>query len=322
MLYQILIDPIANIIKNKSELLIIPYGQLYYIPFETLVCKHKNNTHSPDCTYLINRYIVKYHYSATLWYHDIKNKRARLNQNKYLFEFTGFAPLCLDEANEKEFDYSQIKEQYDSAQESTEYVAPLPFSGQEVNSICTLFKAIGKNANQYILENATEHMFKTSVSNSKYIHVATHGFINKLEPSFSGLLFYDYLPRHQNISPGKFNRIVEQNDGILYLNELYNLDINAELAVISACEGGNGKFENSEGIISLARGLIYSGVDNIIISLFKIPDKHTKDLMIYFYKKVISGYTFAEALRMAKLHIIESRNSFPKIWGGFIIIGN
>jgi CHAT domain-containing protein/Tfp pilus assembly protein PilF len=321
ILYQILIAPIKSIIKNKSELLIIPYGQLYYIPFEALIYEQKNNADSTKNIYLINDHVIKYHYSATLWYQEIKNNKTSLNPNNYLYEFTGFAPMFLDEPNKNEFYNSLIKNQYCPTRLTIDNISPLPYSGEEVNSIYVLFKSMGINANQYLQGDASEYNFKSNVSNSKYIHIATHGFLNKKEPSFSGLIFYDYLFKSVNNNPDCYNTMVEDNDGILYLNELYHLDITAELAVISACEGGNGKLENSEGIISLARGLIYAGVDNIIISLFKISDKHTKDLMVCFYKKIISGCTFAEALRMAKLQLIESKNGFPKLWAGFILIG-
>jgi len=75
--------------------------------------------------------------------------------------------------------------------------------------------------------------------------------------------------------------------------------------------------------MALTRGFLYSGADNIVVSLWKVSDKHTSQLMIDFYKNILSGKSYALALRNTKLNMIKnSATAFPKSWGGFVLVGN
>ncbi|NJO90495.1 MAG: CHAT domain-containing protein [Chloroflexia bacterium] len=123
----------------------------------------------------------------------------------------------------------------------------------------------------------------------KYIHVASHSFANDKFPSLSGIAFSQ---------PDTCNNSKNANDGILYASETYNLDLsNAELLVLSSCKSGLGKLIQGEGFLSLSRGFLYSGVPNILFSLWNVNDEATKDLMVEFYMQILKGKPYAVALQ-------------------------
>ncbi len=188
----------------------------------------------------------------------------------------------------------------------------LKFSKWEVNSIVDLFLKNKPNeiSTAYFYSDASEENFKANAKDYKIVHIASHGFINEDQPDISGVIFAQ--PTDSAFT----------DDGILYSSETYNLNFNADLIVLSSCESGLGKLFRSEGMIALTRGFLYSGGSNIIFSLWKIPDKHTSELMVEFYRQMISGKTYSESLRQAKLKLIGNEiTARPRSWAGFLLIG-
>ena len=108
----------------------------------------------------------------------------------------------------------------------------------------------------------------------------------------------------------------------MYSDEIYNLNLNADLVVLSACESGLGKIVKGEGIIGLTRGFIYSGARNIVVSLWQVADKSTSELMIEFYRNILDGKSYSSSLREAKLKLIKDGTySYPLEWSPFVLIG-
>ena len=113
--------------------------------------------------------------------------------------------------------------------------------------------------------------------------------------------------------------------GSLSTLDIYNLNINACLTVLSACNTGGGVLRKGEGIISLARGFFYAGCPSVIMSLWEVEDESGAQIMSSFYKNLKKGKAKDEALRLAKLEYIEksnSRRSHPHYWSGYINLGN
>ena len=134
--------------------------------------------------------------------------------------------------------------------------------------------------------------------------------MNEKNPKLSAILFSQ--PHERSAS----------DDGILYLNETYALDLKANLVVLSSCESGLGTLVQGEGMMALTRGLFYAGAKNIVFSLWKVSDKQTYLLMDEFYRQMLSGKSYASSLRQAKLKMIASKeSSFPSKWSGFVLIG-
>jgi CHAT domain-containing protein len=109
-------------------------------------------------------------------------------------------------------------------------------------------------------------------------------------------------------------------DGYLRLHDIYNLNLPADLIVLSACQTGVGKEIKGEGLIALTRGFMYAGAQRVVASLWKVDDVATANLMAEFYKQMfVSGQRPAAALRAAQMTLAEKRP--PADWAGFVLQG-
>jgi CHAT domain-containing protein/tetratricopeptide (TPR) repeat protein len=297
-LYEILIKRIESKISNRSKLIIIPHKLLYYLPFESLL---------KDNNYLIEKYELIYSYSYRFY---LLKREKNVGKEAFL----AFAPV-FDSSTSKgkikkeevpSFRFNNLRSNnlFNKKNELNE----LPESENEVREISKLFLLKNKASELYLRDKSTKDFFLNEHSKYKYIHLATHGFINEKKQSLSGLFFH---------------KSKDQTGSILYASESYNLELNADLIVLSSCESGLGRQINGEGILSLSKGFIYSGAHNVIQSLWKVFDKHTKELMVEFYKQHLNGNSFSKSLQKAKLKLISNPvSSFPKNWAGFVLIGS
>jgi CHAT domain-containing protein len=188
-------------------------------------------------------------------------------------------------------------------------LSTLPGTENELMQIRQLFRSNGKKVKIHTGSEAYEGQLKNNdLTTYKYIHLATHGKVNESKPELSRI----YL------SPD------DENDGILYSGDIYNLNVNAELVSLSACETGLGKLSSGEGVVGLARSLMYAGATNLLVSLWQVSDESTANLMIGFYQQhLLDGQnTFHQALRKAKLELISSEKyQNPFYWSPFILVG-
>jgi len=173
-------------------------------------------------------------------------------------------------------------------------------------------EAIGKilpNTRLLIDDRAIVKEFRKRLRGSSMIHLATHAIGNldvDLEPH---ILFYGD----------------DQDNNILTLSEIYNLDLSANMVVMSACETGIGEYVAGEGVMSLARGFAYAGAKSVIASLWAVDDKSTSDIMVNFYKHLKEGKPKDAALRLAKKDYLATAGPLerhPYYWAGFIAIGD
>lgn len=111
--------------------------------------------------------------------------------------------------------------------------------------------------------------------------------------------------------------------GSLHLGEVYTLHLNAELVVLSACETGLGPLVQGEGLIGLARGFLYAGAENVMVSLWKTADAQTRDVRVGFYGSLLAGTPRAASLQVAKQAMIhgEAAYAMPYYWAPFILVG-
>lgn len=111
--------------------------------------------------------------------------------------------------------------------------------------------------------------------------------------------------------------------GYLRLNDIFNLNLPAELVVLSACETGLGKEVQGEGLVGLTRGLMYAGSQRVVVSLWKVNDEGTKELMSEFYRQMWQqGKSPIAALRDAQLYLWEHKNwQEPRYWAAFTLQG-
>ena len=114
-------------------------------------------------------------------------------------------------------------------------------------------------------------------------------------------------------------------DGYLHIYEIYGQNLNAELAVLSACNSGKGKVESSDGIVSLTQAFTHAGCPSVLMTLWEVDEKSTSEILALFYDNLQNGQGKSEALRNAKLSFLEN-TSFqyqdPYYWAGLVVIGN
>jgi CHAT domain-containing protein len=161
----------------------------------------------------------------------------------------------------------------------------------------------------YLGEQAKEEVLKrSSLKDYQIIHFACHGFLDEKFPFRSALVLSLYGDKEE--------------DGFLQVREIYNLRLNAELVVLSACQTGKGSLEKGEGILGLPRIFFYAGAKSVLSTLWKINDKSTSLFMDYFYSFLAEGNELNQALRLAKMKMLNSKFSHPFYWAGFILSGN
>ena len=290
-IYKQLIFPFEDEMRNK-KVTIIPDGKLSYIPFDALLTSIPDTSKFIEfnkLSYSIKQFSFNYANSANLFLQSI-NERKKIN-----IKVAAFAP---DYKNGDFIDYGgqQIP------------LVPLPGVQKEVDLIakyinCELFKG----------NNATEENFRKNAGDFDILHLAMHAFVNDSAPAFSSFAF---TQTHSN-------DILK--NGLLNTTDIYNLKLNAQLAVLSSCNTGTGILKKGEGIMSLARGFLYAGCPSIIMSLWEVEDNSGTTIITSFYKNLKRGRAKDEALRAAKLEYLESVNSrmaHPHYWLGFISLGN
>ncbi len=156
-----------------------------------------------------------------------------------------------------------------------------------------------------------ETVLRPAVGGYQIVHFATHGFFNSEHPELSGIVLSMVQPDGSKIV------------GFMALQDIYKLDLSAELVVLSACDTALGKDVKGEGVVSLTRGFMYAGARSVVTSLWKVDDRATAKLMKHFYEAMLrDGMTPAAALRSAKQKIREEKAwSAPFFWAGFGLQG-
>jgi CHAT domain-containing protein/tetratricopeptide (TPR) repeat protein len=197
-----------------------------------------------------------------------------------------------------------------SAQEAGVTFQRLPFTRKESDRILAL---IPNTQSQSAFDFAANRAIATSPELSQYqiVHFATHGILNSQNPELSGVVLslVDQKGTPQN--------------GFLRLNDIFNLNLPAELVVLSACETGLGKEIKGEGLVGLTRGFMYAGSPRVLVSLWSVADEGTSELMSRFYKKMLQdNLKPAAALRAAQIEMLQDATwKSPYYWAAFTLQG-
>lgn len=309
--------------KKIKQLIIVPDHALATIPFETFLTKPvTDKTEMHKLPYLVNQYAVSYSYSATLFMKTFPKEKTKKIEMHDLNDWLAFAPVADTCQTGMSLASRELLQRYqnlssDSVQTRSlrDYFAPLPGTLSEVKTILDLFDKSQSNAKIEINRNADEKTIKSGLlKDYRILHFATHGMAHNEKPELSCILL------------ASADSSDTENDGILYSGEIYNLKLNADLVVLSACETGLGKIKKGEGILGLTRALLYAGSKNIIVSLWQVADQSTSDMMVVFYddllKKGLSKSDYSKSLQQAKRHMIKNKQyAHPFYWSPFILIG-
>jgi CHAT domain-containing protein len=181
----------------------------------------------------------------------------------------------------------------------------LPQTEREAKAIAALF---GRDAQVYLREQATEERFKVEAPKYRILHIATHGIFDASSPLYSGLL----------LAQGK------REDGILEAWEIAEMDLRAEIVVLSACETARGVVKEGEGLIGFAWAIFVAGCPSSLLTQWQVADKSTAELMTAFYRNWRSqSISKAEALQRAQLTLLRSKQwSHPFFWAPFVLVGD
>ena len=214
-------------------------------------------------------------------------------------------------------------------------VADLPGTKEEVISIEQILKKSQWNVASNLYKDASEEKLK-GISNPDILHIATHGFFipekeNETTVVYSrdiSLASDNPLTRSGLLLAGVEKNIKgtsqnqpEEEDGILTALEVMNLNLDhTDLVVLSACETGAGEIRNGEGVYGLQRAFLVSGANNLIMSLWKVSDEATQELMIGFYSQWLYTKDKSAAFHQAQLELKKKYES-PFYWGAFVLIG-
>ncbi len=188
----------------------------------------------------------------------------------------------------------------------------LRFAAAEARAVNALF---APQSMALLGASATESAFKAEAANYRLLHLATHGYFNRLNPLLSGL----------ELEPDGFN------DGQLELHEILGLDLTSDLVTLSACQTGMGSGHFAEipagdDFVGLTRAFLYAGSKSVLATLWEVDDASTAGLMRHFYDVLKAAYPAADrarALAEAQRSLLESQEyRHPYYWAPFVLVGN
>jgi CHAT domain-containing protein len=293
-LYDLLLKPAQGALRGKSSLVIAPDDKLWELPFQALLTQ--------DGRYVIERSAVSYAPSLTV----LREMKAERNRRRA--EPAGYSLLALGNpaVGKETIERSALTLR-------DEKLGPLPEAAKEVTALGQLYG--NAHSKVYTGAEAREDRLKAEATQARVLHFATHGILNNASPMYS----------HLALAPGDKNE-----DGLLEAWELMQLDLKADLAVLSACETARGRFGAGEGVIGLTWALFIAGVPSTVVSQWKVESASTLDLMLAFHRRLRtastpakSNATKAEALRQAALKVMKNpETGHPFYWAGFVLVGD
>ena len=329
-LSRMVLAPAAEQLGNK-RLIIVPDGALHFIPFAALpIVRDEASSANQQGTDRVPRPLIADHEivnlpSASTLAVVRKEVAGRQIAPKSVVALADPVFMKNDERVKRakvdnktpvRDESTKVRQLVKAAAEDTgvvndgSYVPRLPGTRKEAEQIVALVPA---TEGRLVLDFAASRDTITSVelSQYRYVHISTHGFLNSVHPELSGVVF------------SLVNKRGEAQDGFLRAHELFNLKLPAEVVVLSACQTGMGKNIRGEGLVSLTRGFMYAGAPRVVVSLWSVSDSGTTELMVRFYRGMLKeGMRPAAALRAAQIALMnDNRFASPYYWAPFILQG-
>jgi CHAT domain-containing protein/TPR repeat protein len=294
-LYELLLKPVQKPLQNKTNLIISPDNVLWDLPFQVLL--------SPEKRYLIEGAAISYAPSLS-----VLREMRLARRNKQAPAKRSLLALGNPELGKQSIETARFVKMDVELQ-------PLPEAAAQVRALGRLYgPTISK---VYTGPAAKEELVKEQSARYRILHLATHGIFNDASPMYSHIMLSQ--------TSGE-----DDDDGLLEAWEMMNLDLNADLVVLSACETARGRVGAGEGMIGMTWALFVAGCPRTAVSQWKVEASSTTALMVEFHRKFKTRYggsqpkfSTAEAMRQAALKVMKNpKYVHPFYWGGFVVIGD
>lgn len=284
-LYRQLWRPLEGVLDG-DRITIVPSGPLFYLNFEALPVGD---------SFLVHRYTITYALSLSVQFSSDQEKKD--------------GPLIAIAPGFEE----EIKKEYEAQLDSLElpdedYLRTVrqPWSLKLAQKLKNKF-----TRRAYTGLEATESKIKDNIKEGKILYFGTHAIADPSDPLRSKLVLAK--------APGE-----QQEDGYLHAYEIYGIPLQANLAVLNACESGLGELQEGEGMISLAYSIHYAGCPSTVMSLWKVDEKISTRITEDFLNNLAQGLSKSEALRQAKLDYLKTASpelQHPFYWAGMVLMG-
>jgi CHAT domain-containing protein/Tfp pilus assembly protein PilF len=289
-LFNKLIRPVDARLRNARQICIVPDGSLWELPFQAL--------QPAPGRFLLDRHAIFYAPSMTVLRETVAKRKVRAAGPRPTRLLAFGNPVVPSEVA------SEMRSAYRDAS-----LGPLPHAETEVKSIASLYGA--RDSRVHVREDAREELVKSEAETFRVLHFATHGILDDESPLYSHLLFSRPTSAAE--------------DGVLEAHEIMRLNLDADLAVLSACETGRGRVGAGEGLIGMSWAFFVAGCPTSVVSQWKVNSASTTELMIEFHRALRSASpkTRAEALRRASLKVrSSSAYRHPFYWAPFVLVGD
>lgn len=289
-LYDLLIKPAELQLQGKTTICVIPDGVLWEMPFQAMQPRQGH--------YLIEDYAIYYAPSLTVL---AEINRKGKDAKAVLPSLLAFGnPIIGGET------IAQLQEV-----KRGESFAPLPEAATEVRNLARIFGP--QRSKVFIGTQADESSFRVLAPAYQAIHFATHGVLDNRHPLYSYLLLA---------------KTGEDDDGLLEAREIMNLNLGADLVVLSACETARGRIGAGEGVVGMSWAFFAAGCRTMVATQWEINSASAAELMVKFYQRLLpvtekEKTTKAHALRQAAIELMQDRRyRHPAYWAGFIMVGS
>ena len=289
-LHELLLGPVAGQLAGKTELVIIPDGPLWDLPFQTLTNKSGK--------YLVENIGVSYALSLTTLREMARpSGSSGSHSDRELIAFGN--PIVGKDTSER------VKRVFMS-----EKLDPLPEAERLVVGLAKMYGPARSKI--FTGAAAREQIAKDEAPRFRIVQFATHGILNNVSPMYSHLV----LARDEK-NP--------KEDGLLEAWEMKDLDLKADMVILSACDTARGRISGGEGVIGMTWAMFIAGAPTTVASQWKVESSSTTEFMLEFHRQMLGKQKIskAEALRRASLKLMKMpQYRHPSYWGAWVLVGD
>lgn len=299
------LKPVADLIE-RDRVLVAADGALHYVPFAVLPVLHEGTAEPLMTTHeVINVPSMS----------SLAAQRARRSTQAPSKTLAIFADPVFERTDARlrrpGLTIAPDTPQGELVTRSSFELHRLQYSGREARDIAALVPETARLVSEGF-GASRDDVLNADLREYRYVHFATHGVVDSRYPALSALAMSQFDQRGNAVS------------GYLRLDDIYRLNLNADLVVLSACDTALGREIRGEGLVGLTQAFLYAGAKGLVLSLWPVSDAATATLMGRFYEQMIKeGVSAGEALKVAQLSMAaEPRWDNPYYWGAFVLVGD